>query len=67
MRSWKRIFYFLLLNVIVSALTTWLVVSLLLKDYPQVPLPQPFAGGGDSTSQNGGGENATVEGTDDNA
>jgi hypothetical protein len=52
MRSWKRVFYFLLLNVIVSALTTWLVVSIMLSDFPQVPLAQPAGGGGETSDQN---------------
>jgi len=53
MRSWKRVFYFLLLNVIVSALTTWLVVSIMLNDFPQVPLAQPSGGAGDTSNQSG--------------
>jgi hypothetical protein len=57
MRSWKRLFYFLLLNVVVSALTTWLVVSLMLNDFPQMPLSQPPGGGGDASNQNGGQPN----------
>jgi hypothetical protein len=32
----KRLLYFVLLNIIVSALTTWLVASLLLKNYVPV-------------------------------
>jgi len=37
MRSWRRIFYFLLLNVLISAVTTWTVVTILLRNYsPQV-------------------------------
>jgi hypothetical protein len=54
MQSWKRLFYFLLLNVVVSALTTWLVVSIMLKDFPQAPLIQPLGGGGDTSNQDGG-------------
>jgi hypothetical protein len=53
MKSWQRYLYFLLLNVVVSALTTWLVVTLLLKDYPQANLPEP-AEVADAVS--GGGE-----------
>jgi len=53
MRSWKRLFYFLLLNVIVSALTTWLVVSILLDRFPQTSLAQPLVGEGDTSGQNG--------------
>lgn len=41
MQNWKRLGTFLLVNVVVSALTTWLVVSLLLRNYPQADLPQP--------------------------
>lgn len=41
MQNWKRLGTFLLVNVVVSALTTWLVVSLLLRNYPQASLPQP--------------------------
>lgn len=33
MRNWRRILYFLLLNVLVSALTTWAVVSYILNHY----------------------------------
>ena len=32
MRSWRRIVYFLLLNVLVSAVTTWAVVTIFLRD-----------------------------------
>ena len=32
MRSWRRIGYFLLLNVLVSAVTTWAVVTIFLRD-----------------------------------
>jgi len=42
MRSWRRIFYFLLLNVLISAVTTWTVVTILLKNYsPQVGQSAP--------------------------
>ncbi|MGD8457240.1 MAG: lamin tail domain-containing protein [Anaerolineales bacterium] len=54
MQSWKRLFYFLLLNVVVSGLTTWLVVSLMSRDFSQSPPVQPFYNGGDPSSQNGG-------------
>ena len=54
MRSWKRLFYFLLLNVAVSALTTWLVVSLMLNDFPQAPSTQPLGAGADTSNQNAG-------------
>jgi hypothetical protein len=52
MQSWKRLFYFLLLNVIVSALTTYLVVSLMLDRYPNAIVAQPLAdqGGIDADS-----------------
>lgn len=43
MRNWKRLFYFLLLNVVVSALTTYLVVSVMLQRYPHATLAQPLA------------------------
>ncbi len=33
MRSWRRLFYFLLLNVLISAVTTWAVVTILLRNY----------------------------------
>jgi len=33
MQNWRRILYFLLLNVLVSAMTTWAVVSYLLNQY----------------------------------
>lgn len=33
MQNWRRVFYFLLLNVLVSALTTWAVVTYLLNNY----------------------------------
>lgn len=33
MRSWRRIFYFLLLNVLISAVTTWTVVTVILRNY----------------------------------
>lgn len=54
MRSWKRLFYFLLLNVIVSALTTWLVVTIMLDRFPHVTMAQPLSGEGDIASQNNG-------------
>jgi len=54
MRSWRRIFYFLLLNVLVSAVTTWAVVSIFLRNYspqegPSVPtlVRQTDAGDGE--------------------
>ena len=34
MQSWRRILYFLLLNVLISALTTWGVVTILLRNQP---------------------------------
>jgi len=33
MQSWRRLFYFLLLNVLVSAVTTWAVVTIVLRNY----------------------------------
>lgn len=33
MRSWRRVFYFLLLNILVSAVTVWAVVSVMLRNY----------------------------------
>jgi hypothetical protein len=35
----KRLLYFILLNIFVSALTTWIVASLLLKNYTVPPDP----------------------------
>ncbi len=32
MQSWRRLVYFLLLNVLVSALTVWVVVSMMLRN-----------------------------------
>ena len=32
MQNWRRIFYFLLLNVLVSAVTVWVVVTIMFKD-----------------------------------
>jgi len=54
MRSWKRLFYFLLLNVVVSALTTYLVVSIMLERFPHATLAQPMPGLAGSP-QNGSG------------
>jgi hypothetical protein len=42
MQSWRRIFYFLILNVIISALTTWAVVTIMLRNQSEIavePLP----------------------------
>ncbi len=36
MQSWKRLLYFILLNVLVSALTTWAVVSFLMRGFTPV-------------------------------
>ena len=33
MRSWRRIVYFLLLNVLISAVTTWTVVTVFMRNY----------------------------------
>ena len=41
MRSWRRIVYFLLLNVLVSAVTTWAVVTVLLPNVS--PQAEPYA------------------------
>lgn len=56
MRSWKRLFYFLLLNVFVSALTTWLVVSLMLQRYPNATMAQPLTDPGGAAQVQGGTE-----------
>ena len=54
MRSWRRLIYFLLLNVLVSAVTTWTVVTVLLRNVPPqadqaVPtlVRQPDSAGGE--------------------
>lgn len=39
---WKRLVYFLLLNVVVSALTTWSVVSLMIRNSPETLLSGPI-------------------------
>ena len=42
MQSWRRILYFLLLNVLISAFTTWAVVTIMLRNQPDQsaqPLP----------------------------
>ena len=41
MQNWRRILYFLLLNVLISALTTWTVVTLMLRNQP-AQTAQPF-------------------------
>jgi hypothetical protein len=41
MQGWQRILRFLILNVIVSALTTWAVVSVMMRN--QAALPDPAA------------------------
>jgi hypothetical protein len=51
MQSWRRIFYFLLLNVAVSALTTWTVVTLFINLPASGPESLP-----PSAPANGGGE-----------
>ncbi len=73
MQSWKRLIYFLLLNVVVSALTTYLVVSIMLQRYPNATLGQPLAdiggaalngggtgGGGSDREEDGGNGSITV-------
>jgi hypothetical protein len=54
MGSWKRLFYFLLLNVVVSALTTYLVVSIMLDRYPNATLAQPLTDPGSAAQVQGG-------------
>lgn len=40
MQSWRRLVYFLLLNVLVSAVTVWVVVSIMMRDNaPLADLP----------------------------
>jgi hypothetical protein len=42
MRSWRRLFYFLLLNILISAVTTWTVVTIMLRNYsPQTEQAAP--------------------------
>ena len=42
MRSWRRIVYFLLLNVLISAVTTWTVVTVFLRNVsPQAEQSPP--------------------------
>ena len=65
MQSWKRLFYFLLLNVVVSALTTWLVVSLMLQRYPQATLAQPLTDLGGASQNQGGSEGGGLGQADD--
>lgn len=50
MQSWRRILYFLLLNVLISALTTWAVVTIMLRNQPDPsaqPLPTRIVSDGD--------------------
>ena len=53
MQSRKRFLYFLLLNLIVSALTTWVVVTLMLRNYSLVSIPAPFLDSGDASQDQG--------------
>ncbi len=39
MQNWRRIFYFLLLNVLVSAVTVWVVVTIMVRNPPLQTLP----------------------------
>ncbi|MFN2144882.1 MAG: lamin tail domain-containing protein [Anaerolineales bacterium] len=39
MQNWRRIFYFLLLNVLVSAVTVWVVVTIMFRNQPVQPAP----------------------------
>ena len=43
MENRKRLVFFLLLNIAVSAVTTWIVVGLMNKRYPQVAVSIPIA------------------------
>ena len=59
MQNWKRLVYFLLLNIAVSALTTWVVSSSIREKYSQADCPQlSFGTDGESQTQNdfSGGE-----------
>lgn len=56
MKSWRRILYFLLLNVLVSALTTWAVVTYVLNNYT----PSAQAGGPTLVIQSGDGTGVVV-------
>ena len=54
MQNWKRLFYFLLLNIAVSALTTWVVSSSIREKYSQADCPQlSFGTDDESQTQNG--------------
>ncbi len=68
MQSRKRFLYFLLLNLIVSALTTYVVVTLMLRNYSQASVSAPFLdSGGDSQNQGepvGGDVEQPVTGAD---
>lgn len=42
MQSWRRLLYFILLNVLISAVTTWAVVTIVLRNYaPAAAAPDP--------------------------
>lgn len=38
MQNWRRILYFLLLNVLVSAVTVWVVVTIMFRNQPTQPV-----------------------------
>lgn len=54
---WKRIGFYLLLNIIVSALTTWLVFSMVLR---RTSVPAVMAEGGAAVAAEGAAEGETV-------
>jgi len=55
MQSWRRILYFLLLNVLISAFTTWAVVTIMLRNQPdQSAQPLPTRIESDDDDQFGG-------------
>ncbi len=37
MQSWRRLLYFILLNILISALTTWAVITIVLRNHEAVP------------------------------
>ena len=53
---WKRIGFYLLLNIIVSALTTWLVFSMVLR---RTAVPAQVAEGGAAAAEQDPGEDGT--------
>ncbi len=72
MQNWKRLFYFLLLNIVVSALTTWVVSSSIRRKYSQADCPQlSFGADDESQTKNdslgtapGGTDTSGITGTD---